>query len=700
MPFEKNKTDNYPGRPRMPSLSTNNKASETSLTPRLAGASTTASISPILRRGTQNEKVATPKSTLKEDISTPIKAFLASNITPRSSSRKARRDSVLSTPNVTPTHTPTGLRPASTIDAPRLANGHTNGVSGLGIEVDERIATRRRGSMVSESNNSNLSYSSRSTEGYRPAYGQEAVKHPGWEISPKFFHASEVQSKLPGPEPPRRPPSPTKSSSFVYASGEEHQSAPTLTTARLEAANERQAQRIHTLADYIPDDALPVKNYSRPHAALVSLPSQQLVSHFASNRTKSESVPSPPRETQLPRPSFRQTYSPVVTPSNRKASISHSRPPSRQSSQSNRRHSLDTQARRISHVKSASMGSLDTTPSRRRSLREPLRMAPSPTSPASLTSPDVTHMSSPSNSAEISRENKSNSSAAKRNSLRMTGSPLQSPNRNTFGEDKLHQMNELAANARRERKVLDLEISNSSLLAINKTLEREMRKQNAELRRYRRLTLAGRVSIATSTCSLAEGLNALPESDNGAELSETMEEEDEDGQDDLSADDANSIQENTMSPHAITENDARYKAENEQRLQLDLSKHQDLLIDSQKMNQSIKRCLNWTEELIFEGKKALEYTVRVSDIELGGRILVTDDREDVIENLHADADADIFGAKTSESELASMSWDYAGRSPMSSERDSGVDLELARKFDEEALLTDDMDSNPLRFLMG
>lgn len=59
-------------------------------------------------------------------------------------------------------------------------------------------------------------------------------------------------------------------------------------------------------------------------------------------------------------------------------------------------------------------------------------------------------------------------------------------------------MNELAANARRERKVLDLEISNSSLLAINRTLEREMRKQTAELRRFRRLSCSGRLSVAPS----------------------------------------------------------------------------------------------------------------------------------------------------------------------------------------------------------
>ncbi|KAK9470082.1 uncharacterized protein V1510DRAFT_424060, partial [Dipodascopsis tothii] len=41
-------------------------------------------------------------------------------------------------------------------------------------------------------------------------------------------------------------------------------------------------------------------------------------------------------------------------------------------------------------------------------------------------------------------------------------------------------------NARFNRKILDLEISNTSLLAINRTLEREMRAQNRELRALRK----------------------------------------------------------------------------------------------------------------------------------------------------------------------------------------------------------------------
>lgn len=187
-------------------------------------------------------------------------------------------------------------------------------------------------------------------------------------------------------------------------------------------------------------------------------------------------------------------------------------------------------------------------------------------------------------------------------------------------------MNELAANARRERKVLDLEITNSSLAAINRTLEREMRKQTAELRRYRRLSRSGRLSIATSaSVRTSTGLDAM-DGDDGHQLSDMSEEESDELSDFDSSED--SIDDGSLDPEALAASDLRHRKRDEKRLQLDLSKHQQLLIDSQKLNESLKRCLGWTESLITEGKKALEYNVRVSDIELGGRVLVTDDAEE------------------------------------------------------------------------
>lgn len=191
-------------------------------------------------------------------------------------------------------------------------------------------------------------------------------------------------------------------------------------------------------------------------------------------------------------------------------------------------------------------------------------------------------------------------------------------------------MNELAANARRERKVLDLEISNSSLLAINRTLEKEVRKQKAELRRFRRMSRAGRLTSdalgATLNSSPLQGATHIGDLSDMSEEGEEEEIENLDEEDPESSD--ASFDESQLSPSAQLERDEAHRFRDEKRLQLDLTKHRDLLLDSQKMNQSLKRCMNWTEQLIKDGQKALEYQVRPSDVKLGGRVLVAEDDHD------------------------------------------------------------------------
>lgn len=203
-------------------------------------------------------------------------------------------------------------------------------------------------------------------------------------------------------------------------------------------------------------------------------------------------------------------------------------------------------------------------------------------------------------------------------------SELQSPTKSVNNDP----ISELVMNARRERKVQDLEITNASLEAINRTLERQLRKQTAELRRYRRLSRSGRFSLAsaassrvTSAASTIQG--GLPDLSEEEDFSD--EEQDSfDDEDDLSSSESRSMDDPLSPDNRIL---VRRKRD-EKRLQLDLSKHQELLVDSQKINQSLKRCLDWTEVLIKEGKKALDYTVRVSEVELGGRVLAPADEED------------------------------------------------------------------------
>jgi hypothetical protein len=202
---------------------------------------------------------------------------------------------------------------------------------------------------------------------------------------------------------------------------------------------------------------------------------------------------------------------------------------------------------------------------------------------------------------------------------------LASPTKPAGGQSALEMMNELAANARRERKVLDLEISNSSLLAINRSLEKEMRKQKAELKRFRRMSRAGRFSIDAvgSTAFTAKPSSEL------SDMSEVEEAEEEELPSEEEAESSeSSFDESVLDNSVQAERDEVYRLRDEKRLQLDLSKHRDLLMDSQKMNESLKRCLGWTDQLIKDAQKALDYKVNVSDVRLGGRVLVTEDDDD------------------------------------------------------------------------
>ncbi|CUS11792.1 unnamed protein product [Tuber aestivum] len=208
---------------------------------------------------------------------------------------------------------------------------------------------------------------------------------------------------------------------------------------------------------------------------------------------------------------------------------------------------------------------------------------------------------------------------------------------------KMRAMEEAAANARRERKVLDLEISNTSLMAINKTLERQMRKQTAELRRYRRLSRTGQLASLSSggrgkrrkgkssSDHLSGGddevvSNSRTASDGGA--SDADEEEDGDSSDEGGDDEGGDDEGRDGDLTAAKLEVGKDRAPDGGRLDLDLSKHRALLEASTKMNVSLKRCQYIAEQLIKEGEKALEYRVQPSDVHLGGRVLTGDNDEE------------------------------------------------------------------------
>jgi len=196
-----------------------------------------------------------------------------------------------------------------------------------------------------------------------------------------------------------------------------------------------------------------------------------------------------------------------------------------------------------------------------------------------------------------------------------------------------------------------LEISNTSLLAINKTLERQMRKQTAELRRYRRLSRTGRLaSLSNGGKKMKKGKIFLghlsdggdeevsdPQSASDERASDADEEEDEeeesegengDSPDEDEEDEKEDDEEKAGGTAAAGLEGKKDEAPEGGRLDLDLSKHQALLEASAKMNVSLKRCQYITEQLIKEGKKALEYKVQPSDVHLGGRVLTGDNDEE------------------------------------------------------------------------
>ncbi|KAI8623764.1 hypothetical protein F5Y19DRAFT_468308 [Xylariaceae sp. FL1651] len=248
-------------------------------------------------------------------------------------------------------------------------------------------------------------------------------------------------------------------------------------------------------------------------------------------------------------------------------------------------------------------------------------------------------------------------------------SGLQSPTKSTLSSAE--PVTDLITNARRERKVQDLQIRNASLEAINRTLERQLRKQTAELRRYRRLSRSGRLSLASTTKSSRVPSETLSELDIESLGLSDLDEEDSDMEelDDESFSDTDSAS-SKLSPSVLAAQDAKHGQRDEQRLQLDLSKHQQLLLDSQKINQSMKRCLDWTEELIRDGKKALDYHVRASDVQLGGRVLDPLDEEDEQPRLLLSDDVIPLSAKLTEQvPSVSTSW---GVEPQ--DRDSGIEL--------------------------
>lgn len=588
------------GGPRQPTVA--RPANKLPLTPKVAARTAGSSqhqaptlATPLARRAAPPPDAGLTANTAgsrdRDDLASPVSAFLSSNVTPRSGSRQSRVDSASSTPNGTP-------------NPDRSDQWETR--SGLGTVGDD---SHRRPVVVFTS----------PSESNKPKPDQDS----------KFFYASDAQ-KPPPPPASSRPTSlqQPKAPTFFYAKGTPLPERPA-PPASLSSQDSLMSKFMY--ANGTPELQPPAKIGPSPQASGAAAPAASRAPTARPGNIPR--APSPVKSPQLPPP--KHAASVAMSPRSPVSATS----PQASSHPSHGRVSIDSHSRPKTHsransaafaeppllVKRASItGSLPSSGTASPA-NPPLAALTLPSNPAALGFASLLQAAEDfAEEAEAEEEAQPESSESPTKASPQDEKPI-----------------DPVASARRERKVQDLEITNASLEAINRTLERQLRKQTAELRRFQRLSRSGRLSLASMgsrvpSDSTVDGgglaragmdLNDLSEEESGAEAEEAEkeepeEEEEADEADELSGSEASG----EMSPRAGALRQEK-RREHEKRLELDISKHQQLLVDSQKINQSLKRCLGWTEELIKEGKRALSYQVRPSDVGLGGRVLAPEEVE-------------------------------------------------------------------------
>lgn len=640
--------------PRKATLASTRNA-KNPLTPRLA-ATATSTLTPTSRRSDRADDT-TESRPPSEDVATPVQALANSNITPRSSARKSRGgSSAHSTPTGTPKLSFAPLH--SGLAESVSSDGQGTARDGLGIKgFNERTTSSRPSSTLGITPHvANAGYGSIRTD-------------PGADTGRStFFHADDAAKSRPQPVPQKKAPT------FFYANGDQDQSTPDLgaPSPPLSSVSRGRAENQFFHASDAQDRKSIVSSHSpsvNPPPTLVQPVESILFSQTANRPAPMRSLSPGKSNIHL---SYRKGASQVIRPGDHKPPIlpkAGLESDQRRTNSSRRSSVASATAASRGHAKTASVSSIDSDRPARIKIpdrhEKPLISAANAAvaSPTQFT-PDA---------APASQAQPVEVSETVQSPVLMASTP-QSPVKGEAGGSKLQQLNELAANARRERKVLDLEISNSSLLAINRSLEREVRKQKAELRRFRRLSRAGRLSMASNRLASAESTDVDHSFEVGTD-EEDHDLEDEDESDLLSDD---SVDESALSPEELAIRDSRHRAKDEKILQLDLAKHRELLVDSQKMNQSLKRCLGWTEDLIAEGKKALQYQVRVSDVKLGGRVLESEDQFDDEDTISPSRGGNLLSPWNENGPLR-LSLDSEG-----TDKDSGVELDVPRSYFSDA----------------
>ena len=532
--------------------------------------------------------------------SPPPQAVLNANITPRSSARRARRESELSTSSV---QSPTNLISAGNFNpnGSQSMRASANGFTTPAMESSNRTSASDR---IHPRAHQNRSHSGTSS------LAGSSITTP--ENAPKFFHADEANSVLSNKSqsPLHSPMYERSQPMFFHANGDSDENVPKTASSFSPVAPPSNSP-FGILAQ-------PPKN--RPPRAPSPL-KDEIVS-----RSSSVTKPSPRRHTRLVSNGSNVAEHEIRAP---ESTLPGTRSSSRRSSISSPTPQV------VARPKSMSFDRGSQLPVRRSSLTLSDAGGPPPALPRSRPSSAASRSRRGSiargDLQEISRTRPPLTTIPSQSLPQTEDPPPMSPIRTSDGQSKLDHMNELAANARRDRKVLDLEISNSSLLAINRTLEREMRKQKEELRNLRRFarSASGRVS-SRGTLGRISDLSGVKASDLQSDMLSDDQLSDFDDQS-LSSTNTSSPPTSDYHPSALPRIRHSTKSQTLKSFHLeDLARQRALLLDGQKLNQAIKRCLDSTETLIADGKKALAYKASAPKVEpRGGKVLAHDlDEED------------------------------------------------------------------------
>jgi hypothetical protein len=178
----------------------------------------------------------------------------------------------------------------------------------------------------------------------------------------------------------------------------------------------------------------------------------------------------------------------------------------------------------------------------------------------------------------------------------------------TVPTNKLAHTKELRA----ERKIMDLEISNASLLSINKYLERRLRKKTRDLE---------------YVSSLRRDQTDLRYTDEGGSMPRVTETGTTAESNDFNF--SSESEDDTVADEVVPDFDdesllAGRKAEEIRRR---TRVHIAFLESSQKVDHKLQHCLTMTESLLRDAQNSLNYEVDSSEIRLGGRVV--EDDEDI-----------------------------------------------------------------------